>query len=155
MLLNRIRKSFKFREELNRAFGNKLGQESGMTLVEIMIVLVILGGLITMVGTNVVSQLKKGRIKETRLQISEVRKAAEMYYTECASYPPSIQALIEKPESCSTWGPDPYLKKMPKDAWGKDFIYELDGGSPIIVSLGADNREGGSGENADISSEDL
>lgn len=126
----------------------------GMTLLEIMIVLVILGGLIAILGNQVTKQLAKARVKEARIQISEIGKALDMFMTDCGSYPEELGALIEAPESCTNWGPDPYIKKMPKDPWGKDFIYEINGGNYVLVSFGADGREGGSGNDADISSED-
>jgi general secretion pathway protein G len=89
--------------------------------------------------------------------MSEIQKALDMFYTDCAFYPDTaqgIKALVEAPNNCSNWGPDPYLKNMPKDPWGSDFVYENEGGTPVLISLGKDRREGGSGLDADISSAD-
>lgn len=126
----------------------------GMTLLEIMIVLVILGGLIAILGNQVTKQLSKARVKEARIQISEIGKSLDMFMTDCGFYPEDLGALIEAPENCSNWGPDAYMKKMPKDPWGQEFIYEVDGGNYLLVSYGADKREGGKGNDADISSDD-
>lgn len=128
----------------------------GMTLLEIMIVLVILGGLIAILATQVQGRLKKAKINQARIQIAEYGKALDMFYTDCNSYPSSdegLAALVEAPSSCNNWGPDPYLKKVNKDPWGGDFIYESSGSNYVLRSLGSDKREGGSGDAADISSE--
>ncbi len=127
-----------------------------MTLLEIMIVLVILGGLIAILAGQVQGRLKKAKINQARIQIAEYGKALDMFYTDCNSYPSpeeGLNALMEAPGSCSNWGPDPYLKKLAKDPWGGEFIYESTGGNYVLRSLGSDKREGGSGDAADISSE--
>lgn len=130
----------------------------GMTLLEIMIVLVILGGLIGVLATQVTSRLGKARVQEAKIQMSEIHKALDMYYTDCGSYPTAEQglgALVEAQSSCSNWGPDPYLKNMPKDPWGSPFTYEVKDGRPFLITLGEGGREGGTGLNADITSDDL
>lgn len=135
--------------------------EKGMTLLEIMIVLLILGGLATILTTTVMGRLKKAKIGEAKLQISELSKSIEMFYTDCNFYPTTdqgLEALHQAPASeptCSGWGPDPYVKKVPKDPWNHPYVYERQDGTFILKSLGRDNREGGSGEDEDISSENI
>ena len=144
-----------------KLFDNKkiLKSQSGMTLLEIMIVLVILGGLTGVLVTSITGQLKRSRIKEAKILISEVGKALDMYMTTCGSYPTTDQgldALLEEPSSgCDDWGPDPYVKKIPKDPWGSELIYEQDAGSFVLISLGEDKRDGGTKSAKDISSEDI
>ena len=128
----------------------------GMTLLEIMIVLVILGGLIAILATQVQGRLKKAKINQAKIQISEYGKALDMYFTDCNSYPSTdegLGALVKAPSTCSNWGPDPYLKKVNKDPWGKEFLYESSGNNYLLKSLGSDGREGGSGDAADVSNE--
>src|SRR5690606_28140939 len=87
-----------------------LQSERGMTLLEIMIVLVILGGLIGVLATQVTSRLGKARTQEAKIQMSELHKALDMYYTDCGSYPSTeqgLEALIQANPDCSNWGPDP------------------------------------------------
>ncbi len=130
----------------------------GMTLLEIMIVLVILGSLVGILAVQVQSRLKRARINQAKIQIGEIGKALDMYYTDCGSYPPTdagLMALVEPQSSCSNWGPDPYIKRAPKDPWNNEFVYETTGGSYTLISLGADGRIGGAADAADISSEDL
>ena len=128
----------------------------GMTLLEIMIVLVILGGLIAILATQVQGRLKKAKIRQAQIQISEYGKALDMYFTDCNNYPSTdegLQALVEAPQSCNNWGPDPYLKKVNKDPWNGEFIYESTGNNYVLRSLGSDRRDGGTGDAADVSSD--
>lgn len=130
-----------------------------MTLIEIMIVLIIVGGLIAILGGQVVGQLGKAQVKEAQIQIKEIGKSLDMFYADCGFYPSSDQglsALVENKGGCSNWGPDPYMKKVPKDPWSNEYIYEQKSKSAyVLISLGADGAEGGEGKNKDISSEDL
>lgn len=132
--------------------------QKGMTLLEIMIVLMILGSLIAVLANVVTGRLKRARIEQAKIQIGEIGKALDMFYTDCGFYPESgagLKALVEPQSSCPNWGPDPYIKKVNKDPWQNEFIYEVSGGSYTLRSLGADKRDGGSGDAADISSENL
>jgi general secretion pathway protein G len=135
----------------------KIRDNKGMTLLEIMIVLVILGGLIAILATSVRGSLKKAKMRQAKIQIAEYGKALDLYYQDCNNYPSAedggLEALMKAPASCPNWGPDPYLKKLNKDPWSGDFIYESTGNAYTLKSLGADHREGGDGESADITNE--
>jgi general secretion pathway protein G len=151
-----IWKSTKLKQGLqNLGQKSRLSDHRGMTLLEIMIVLAILGGLIAILAGQVTGRLKAAKVKEARIQIGEVGKALDMFYTDCGFYPETLDGLLEKPGECNNWGPDPYLKKMPRDPWGSEFVYEVDSGNYLLISYGADRREGGSNDSEDISSEDL
>jgi general secretion pathway protein G len=128
----------------------------GMTLLEIMVVLAILGSLIAVLAGSVNSNLKKAKIKQAKIQISEYGKALDTYYSDCNNYPSAeegLNALIQAPNSCQNWGPDPYLKKLNPDPWGNTFVYESSGNNYVLKSLGSDKREGGEGDAKDISNE--
>lgn len=132
--------------------------ERGMTLLEIMVVLVILGGLATVLIGQVMGRLSSAKIRQAKIQIGEYAKNLDMYYTDCGSYPSSdegLKALVEAPPSCPNWGPEPYVKRVNPDPWGNQFVYESSGGQFTLKSLGKDRRDGGSGEDADISSENI
>jgi len=135
-----------------------LRNEKGMNLIEIMIVMVIIGGLLSVIGTTVFNALDKSKIGTARIQISEISKALEMYSTDCKSFPSTdvgLSALIQAPADCKNWGPGQYIKKnVLTDPWNSEFVYENAGGKYSIKSLGKDKKEGGEGINADISSDD-
>ena len=139
---------------------NVLKKQTGMTLIEIMIVIAIIGGLAAILLPQFVGSQDKAKAKQAKIQVAQIINALEMYYTDCGVYPSQeagLTALVEAPseDECDNWGPSPYMKKEPKDPWRRDFVYELDGGDPIVISLGKDGRDGGSGYDKDISSEDL
>jgi general secretion pathway protein G len=126
-----------------------------MTLVEIMIVLAIIGALMAVLLPNIQRNLNKSKINETKLAMNQTINALNLYYTDCGKYPKSLEGLVKADADCPNWGPEPYVKKAPKDAWKNDFVYEVDGSSFSIKSLGADGREGGDSYNKDITQDDL
>ncbi|MES2965604.1 MAG: type II secretion system major pseudopilin GspG [Bdellovibrionota bacterium] len=141
-------------------FTNAIENERGMTLIEIMIVIAIIAGLMAVLGSSAVSYLNKAKVSETKIQLKELGKALESYNLSCNSYPTTDQglaALVTNPgaEACGNWGPDPFLKKEPKDSWAKPFIYESDGGTFDIISLGKDRKDGGEGYDKDIKYSEL
>jgi general secretion pathway protein G len=132
-----------------------LRNQAGMTLIEILIVLAIVAGMGTLLFQGVFKNFFKSQVTETKIIIGKVSQALQLYYVDCGSYPTSLDGLIENTGGeCKAWGPEPYLDKFPKDAWKTDLIYEVNGATYTLKSLGKDKKEGGSGNDADISSED-
>ncbi len=132
---------------------------AGFTLIEIMIVLVILGGLMAILGKNIINNLQKARVKEAYIQIKELSKNLDSYNLDCTQYPSTdqgLQALVQNPgtDACPNWGPDPYIRNVPKDPWGMPYVYESDGSKFVLKSYGKDKKPGGSGYDRDISSDD-
>ena len=135
-------------------------RSAGFTLLEILVVLVILGLMASLVGPQVFKQLSGSKTKAAALQIQELSAALDLYRLELGKFPSSEQglaALISKPRNVESWN-GPYLKKnvIRKDPWGHDFQYRSPGqnGEFDLWSLGADNREGGEGEDHDVHSWD-
>ena len=130
---------------------------SGFTLIELLVVLVILGLLIGYVGPKYFAQLGKSEVKVARAQISSFGKALDQYRLDVGRYPSTEQglnALVAKPDSEVKWE-GPYLEKaIPKDPWGKAYLYKNPGehGDYDLFSLGKDGAPGGGGDNVDITS---
>ncbi len=129
--------------------------QKGMTLLEIMIVLMIIGGLAAVLLPTVMSRLDKSKISQTKLIMGQIATSLSMYYQDCGKYPPAIENLTTADAACSNWGPDPYMKKVPPDAWSNVFSYDSGGGTYNLKSFGADGKEGGDGKNKDITAEEL
>ncbi len=131
--------------------------EKGMTLIEIMIVVAIIGGLMAVLGNRIMGNLDRAKVSQAKIHMREIQKQLEMFYLDCNSYPTTdegFEALVDAPPSCTSWGPEPYLKNVPKDPWGSNYVYESNGGNFTITSLGKDRRIGGEGYDADISSDE-
>jgi general secretion pathway protein G len=133
-----------------------LTNQKGMTLIEIMIVIAIIGGLMAVLGTMAFDRLRKARVDTAKLQMKSIGTSLESYNLACNSFPTTDQglaALVTKPsgDTCANWGPGAYLKKgQEKDPWGKEFIYESDGSTFELKSLGEDKKEGGEGNAKDL-----
>ncbi len=140
-------------------FFRRLRGERGMTLIEIMVVIAIIGGILAVVAVNVMDSLSESKVETTKIQMKNIESALDQYARKHGSYPTTeqgLQALVEKP----TVGKIPdnypkagYLKKVPKDSWGNDFIYYSPGATGHeyeIISLGKDGQEGGEDYDADI-----
>jgi general secretion pathway protein G len=127
-----------------------------MTLIEIMIVIAIIGGLLAVLGTMAFDRLKKARVDTAKIQMKSIGTALESYNLACNSFPTTDQglaALVTKPasDSCPNWGSAPYIKKsQTKDPWGKELVYESDGSTFELKSYGEDKKEGGEGNAKDL-----
>ncbi len=109
-----------------------LRNQVGMTLLEIMIVLAIIGSLIAMLVPGVMEKLNNARMKETKIAIAQILQAIGNYQIDCGKLPSSLESLSRADADCPNWGPEPYMRKVPKDAWGKEFSYDGSSGNPVI-----------------------
>lgn len=137
-----------------------LRTSAGFTLIELLVVLAIIGLLAGLVGPQVIKHLGESKTKTAKLQIEELSSALDMYRLDVGRYPSSeegLGALIEQPASAAYWN-GPYLrkKKMPTDPWNNAYHYVIPGehGKFDIFTFGADNTEGGEGEDQDVNSWD-
>ena len=127
----------------------------GFTLLELLVVLVIIGLLAGYVGPQFFKQIGKSESKTAAAQLDALGKALDQYRLDTGRYPSSEQglgALWVKPADESRWW-GPYLRKAPpKDPWGREYQYKAPGqhGDYDLFSLGKDGREGGSGEDQDV-----
>lgn len=134
-------------------------QQSGFTLIEVMVVLAIIGGMLALVAGSVIGSAGEARVKTTTSQIKLIENSLDLYKLDNYTYPTTdqgLEALIAEPSDAKNWKSGGYLKggKLPKDAWGNEFAYFYESGAYEIISLGADGQEGGEEELADISSND-
>jgi general secretion pathway protein G len=134
-------------------------RESGMTLIEILVVLVLIGVVMGIVGTKFLGQGEKAKADATKIQINQIGNSLDLFKLEIGRYPTTsegLQALITAPSGAANWN-GPYWRdaQVPKDPWGHDYKYAAPGthGTAYdIMSYGADGVEGGEGPNKDITS---
>ncbi len=128
-------------------------RQGGFTLLEMIFVLLLLAGIMAFVGPKIFEQMGKAKSGEAKMRIQSLVGNIEIYKLEVGKYPDSLQALVKQPGGVDKWN-GPYAKDADlKDAWGNDYKYTVPGqGKPFdLVSLGADGKEGGEGENRDVS----
>ena len=106
---------------------NRNYRTRGFTLIEILAVLIILGLLAALIVPNIIGRVDQSKIETTKLQMKAIKSALDQFKMDNGFYPTTqqgLKALVEKPDIPpipKNW--HQYMEKVPKDAWGNDFIY--------------------------------
>ena len=133
-------------------------QQKGFSLIEILVVLVIMGLLISVVAPTVLNSADDARIQKAQADFKAIETALKIYRLDNYVYPTTEQGLVALIEP-STLEPEPrsfkeggYLQETPMDPWGREYLYMSPGeNSEVdIFSYGADGLPGGEGQNADL-----
>jgi general secretion pathway protein G len=134
-------------------------KDEGFTFIETVVTITIILIMTAGVGFSAIRYIEGARLAACKNQIETFRLALQSYYLQCGAYPAQAQglaALWEKPVIAPvppSWN-GPYLEKqVPKDPWGNEYVYKNPGDKNLpwtVISYGADGREGGEGQNADI-----
>jgi len=131
---------------------------AAFTLIELMIVIVILGLLAAMVMPSLTGKGEEAKRNLVCVQMKSIYNSSlDMFKLNNSMYPSTeegLEALSKNPdpEKYPNYSPSGYFKdgKIPKDSWGNNFIYLNNDGAVELISLGADRKEGGTKEKADI-----
>ncbi|HEX6635767.1 MAG TPA: type II secretion system major pseudopilin GspG [Usitatibacter sp.] len=129
-------------------------RQRGFTILEIVIVFILLAGIMAFVVPKIFEQMGKATSQEARIRIQHLAGQIQMYKLEVGKFPDNLQALVKAPAGTESRWNGPYAKDDDlKDPWGNEFRYTVPGnGKPFdLTSLGADGKEGGDGENRDVS----
>lgn len=145
--------------EIQRKTSDRRRKRSGFTLVELMVVIVIIGLLATVVAINVLPSQDRAMVGKARADISVLEQAIEIYRLDNLTFPDDRQGLealvaapagLAQPERYRQGG---YIRRLPKDPWGAAYQYRRSsahGGQFDVFSYGADGKEGGEGNDADL-----
>lgn len=133
-------------------------REAGLSLIEIMVVMVIIGLLATIIVINVLPTQNRAMLEKARADVGQLENAVEMYRLTMNRYPATeegLEALVTPPDDASEARRFPeggFINRLPEDPWGNDYQYLYPGehGRFDVWSWGADGRSGGEGEDADI-----
>lgn len=138
---------------------NTIGRQSGFSLIEIMVVVVIIGLLASIVAPMVLDRADEARINKVRADFKSIQTALNLYRIDNYVYPSSeqgLEALVSKPTASPiprNWRSTGYIDQVPMDPWGNPYLYMSPGETREydIYTLGADGVSGGEGQNADLS----
>ena len=128
---------------------------SGFSLIELLIVIVILGGLVAVVAPGLMDSADQAKRDTVCLKMNDLKKRLDMFKLDNGNFPETeegFQALVSNPDEDKYPGyrAKPYLKKLPKDSWKTPFLYVNKGSDVEIISFAADRTEGGEENNKDI-----
>ncbi|MES2161410.1 MAG: type II secretion system major pseudopilin GspG [Pseudomonadota bacterium] len=129
---------------------------AGFTLLELLVVLVVMGMLAAILTPQVMNMMSGAKSDAAGLQIETLTTALNYYQIDVGAYPSQeqgLKALLQRPPEVQNWR-GPYIRKEQHllDPWRRPFLYQVPGrnGPFDLTTLGADGKEGGEGENADI-----
>ena len=132
--------------------------QHGFSLIEILVVLVIMGLLISVVAPTVLNSADDARIQKVQADFTAIETALKIYRLDNYVYPTTEQGLVALVEP-SALTPEPrnfksggYLQEVPVDPWGRNYLYLSPGenGEVDIFSYGADGLPGGEAQSADL-----
>ena len=130
----------------------------GFTLIEVLVVVVILGILAAVVVPRFFDKPGEARQARAKVDVQALTTALNLYRLDNFAYPSTEQglnALVQKPggtPDAPNWKSGGYVNDLPKDPWGRDYLYLSPGqrGEIDVYTLGLDGQAGGEGENADV-----
>lgn len=137
----------------------RAGGESGFTLIEIMVVVLILGLLAALVTQQVMSSGDRGRVGIAKAEIKALESAVRTFRLDNGRYPSTSEGLSAlkppPPADLPNYDPEGYMERVKADPWGHEYVYVSDGRSFEIISYGRDGIAGGDSYDADLSNRNL
>jgi general secretion pathway protein G len=141
---------------MKRTTSRRLPADAGLTILELMIVLVILSIIGVVVSFQVVGQMDRAKVDVAGLQLRQLQGALTLFALDTHRYPTGeegLSALLVQPDATDSWR-GPYIKNghALEDPWGQALQYEPvgDGSGYLLTSLGADRKAGGEGAAAEL-----
>jgi general secretion pathway protein G len=135
---------------------NRSRSNAGVTLIEMLVVVIIIALFATLVAPNMFKNIDKANAVAARTQINNFEQALMQYKMSTGTFPTTeqgLEALRTRPPNVNQWE-GPYLRKeLPLDPWKHPYVYRFPGehgDEPDILCLGADGQPGGEGVNSDI-----
>jgi len=134
----------------------KRNTQAGYTLLELLVVLAVIALIAGLVTTQVFQYLGRAKTEAAEIQLQKLSADLDFFKLDLGRYPTEaegLKALLEAPSGADKWrGPYTTGAEALTDPWGYEFHYTVSGSGFELKSLGADNAEGGDGEDGDVSS---
>jgi general secretion pathway protein G len=132
------------------SFARAARRQSGFSLIEILIVVVLIAGIMGLVASQVFGNKDRADYRLAQTQIQTLGAKVESFVMDVGTAPNSLSDLVRQPSGASGWL-GPYAREGDiKDPWGREFQYSADGNSFNLTSLGKDGKPGGQSYDADI-----
>lgn len=132
-------------------------RKRAFTLIEMMAVVVIIAILAAVVAPKFFGQVGKAQKVRVERDIETIKQAITLYRFDTNRFPEELRDLVRQPDDLNGWN-GPYLEKKGfRDPWDNEYEYRqpgLDGREFDIWSYGQDGKEGGEGQDVDITSWD-
>jgi len=125
----------------------------GFSLAEIMIVLVIIGGIMALILPKINEGRDNANIRNTKIKMGEIENKLNEYQADCGKLPTDLSFMVEDTTECRNWTSNKQSKNLLKDEWNTDFEYEVLDNGYNLRSFGKDKKEGGSGPEKEIYSQ--
>ena len=122
----------------------------GFSLAEIMIVLVIIGGIMALILPRIQEGRDNANVRNTKIKMGEIENKINEYQADCGKLPANLEFMTTDTASCKNWTSNKSSKNLLKDEWQGDFFYETSDNGYNLKSYGKDKKEGGSGPDKDI-----
>lgn len=121
------------------------------SLAEIMIVLVIIGGIMALILPRIQEGRDNANVRNTKIKMDQIENKINEYQSDCGGkYPSSLDFMVNDTSECQNWTSNKSAKNLLKDEWGNDFVYEKSDKGFNLKSYGKDKKEGGTGPDKDI-----
>ncbi len=136
----------------SRPLGNPRNAQGGFSLIEIILVVVLIGGIVAFAATRILGGGDRARVNLAKAQVQTLAEKVHQYEMDTGTLPNALGDLVTQPGGASGWL-GPYAKDAElRDPWNTPYEFATPGNSqPFdIVSYGADRKLGGDSVNADI-----
>lgn len=136
-----------------RTFRPAARAQRGFSLIEILIVVALIALIAGMVANQVFGGQDRAKVKMAQAQVTALAGKISSFESDVGSLPQRLEDLLTAPGGVKGWL-GPYSKEGElKDPWNTPFEYRASGRSFTVTSFGADRQSGGTGVDADITSE--
>ena len=122
----------------------------GFSLAEIMIILVIIGGIMALILPRIQEGRDNANVRNTKIKMGEIENKLNEYQADCGKLPTSLQFMVSDTADCKNWTSNKAAKNLLKDEWQTEFSFEVSGNGFNLKSLGRNKKEGGDGPDKDI-----